>query len=78
MNVNEVRRETPSFDSTAGMEGLGPMECRVVYIHPLRRFYVVEFRSTVTGETWRECFYFRDRAAPKYSDTSAPRLPGRP
>ena len=34
-----------------------PKKCRVVYVHPLHRFFVVEFRSD-TGQTWRESFPF--------------------
>ena len=30
-----------------------PRPCRVVYIHPLRRFFVVEFQAELTGLTWR-------------------------
>lgn len=39
-----------------------PRPCRVVYIHPLRRFSVVEFQAELTGMTWRETRYFNDRA----------------
>lgn len=38
------------------------LPCRVVYIHPERRFYTVEFRSEVTGETFRESFLFPEQA----------------
>ena len=38
------------------------LACRVVYIHPAHRFYTVEFRSEVTGETFRESFPCPDRA----------------
>lgn len=37
------------------------LACRVVYIHPDRRFYTVEFRSHITGETYRESFPCQDR-----------------
>lgn len=39
----------------------GPQPCRVVYIHPQWRFFTVEFRNAITGETWREVMYFTDR-----------------
>lgn len=39
-----------------------PRPCRVVYIHPLRRFFVVEFQAELTGMAWRETRYFGDRA----------------
>ena len=38
----------------------------VIYIHPLGRFYVVEFRSAVTGESFREAFYPPEREGPLY------------
>lgn len=38
-----------------------PQPCRVVYIHPLGHYFVVEFRSKVTGERFRETMYFTNR-----------------
>lgn len=38
-----------------------PQPCRVVYIHPLGRYFVVEFRFEVTGERFRETMYFTNR-----------------
>ena len=35
---------------------------RVVYIHPRRRFYIVEFAIGDRGETVRESYYFPSRA----------------
>lgn len=61
MKVGDIREETPTFYSKAGLDLAGPQKCRVTYIHPKLRYYTVEFRSDVTGETWRECFYFSDR-----------------
>ena len=50
----------------------------VVYIHPQRRFYSVEF-VFARGRRFRESFYFPDRAggAPIARTTRQPRLPGR-
>lgn len=62
MKVGDIVTETPTFYSKAGLDVVGPQKCRVTYIHPKRRFYTVEFTSDVTGEKWRECFYFADRA----------------
>lgn len=76
MKVNDKRQETPSFDSTAGMDDVGPMDCRVVYVHPQGRFYTVEFKSPVTGETWRETFYFPNRPELIARSGWGPRLPG--
>lgn len=75
MKVNDKRQETPSFDSTAGMDDIGPMDCRVVYVHPQGRFYTVEFKSPVTGETFRETLYSEARRALDYNPRSVPHLP---
>lgn len=32
-----------------------------MYIHPEGRFYTLEFQSPVTGESFRESYYFADR-----------------
>lgn len=49
---------------------------RVVYIHPLRRYYVVEFthiRADGAKLSYRESFYFPERAgAPDYTGTAMP------
>lgn len=58
MNIGDVLELEPTLEGTSGLGTTGPVPCRVVYIHPLRRFYVVEFRSAVTGETWREAVWF--------------------
>lgn len=58
MNIGDVLELEPTLEGTSGLGTTGPIPCRVVYIHPLRRFYVVEFRSAVTGETWREAVWF--------------------
>lgn len=76
MKVNDKRQETPSLDSTAGMDDVGPMDCRVVYVHPQGRFYTVEFKSPVTGETFRETFYFPNRPELIARSGWGPRLPG--
>lgn len=39
-----------------------PLPCTVVYIHPQNRFYTVEFKSEVTGESFRESFLHPDRS----------------
>lgn len=60
MKVGDIRRETPSVDSTVMLEDRQPWRCEVVYIHPQWRFYTVEF-TTVLGWKFRESFYFRDK-----------------
>ncbi|MBS5658549.1 hypothetical protein NE612_01340 [Oscillibacter valericigenes] len=65
----------PNFYTEYGMtDELRPQPCRVVYIHPERRFYVVEFRSAL-GRPWRETFYFANRRVRHGNDTSSPILP---
>lgn len=61
MKLNDRLSLTPSSDCKAGLGKAPAMTGRVIYIHPARRYYVVEFRSTVTGETFREAFFFPDR-----------------
>ena len=69
MKVCDVIYEIPTFYSKAGIERVGPQPCRVIGIHPLERFYRVEFTAEVTGEKWRECFYFgARRGQADYSD----------
>lgn len=66
MKLNDIITMTPSAYCNAGLGHAPPMTGRVVYIHPLWRFYVVEFRSAVTGETFRETFYPPEREGPLY------------
>ena len=66
MKINDIVTKTPSSYCNAGLGRVPPMAGRVVYIHPLGRFYVVEFRSAVTGESFREAFYPPEREGPLY------------
>ena len=77
MKSGDTLHIKPNFYTEYGMtDELRPQPCRVVYIHPELRFYVVEFRSTVTGETWRETFYFPNRPELIARSGWGPRLPG--
>lgn len=42
------------------------LPCVVVYIHPERRFYTVEFRFPATGWAFRESYFFPDRLGDMY------------
>lgn len=53
---------------------MAPGPARVVYIHPLARFYVVEFRSD-RDLPWRETFFPYNRRIADIVDRSAPYLP---
>ena len=54
MKINDIVTKTPSSYCNAGLGRVPPMAGRVMYIHPLGRFYEVEFRSAVTGETYTQ------------------------
>ena len=58
MHVGDILEMEPTMEGTSGLGTEGPQRCTVVWIHPAKRFYVVEFRSRITGETWRETVYF--------------------
>ena len=58
MQVGDILELEPTMESTGGLGTDGPQRCTVVWIHPAKRFYVAEFRSRITGETWRETAYF--------------------
>lgn len=58
MQVVDILEMEPTMEGTSGLGTDGPQRRTVVWIHPAKRFYVVEFRSRITGETWRETVYF--------------------
>lgn len=58
MQVGDILELEPTMEGTNGLGTEGPQRRTVVWIHPDKRFYVVEFRSRITGETWRETVYF--------------------
>ena len=51
----------PTFDTSYGSHKAPLRDGKVVYIHPEGRFYTLEFKSPVTGEYFRESYYFADR-----------------
>ena len=51
----------PTFDTSYGSHKAPLRDGKVVYIHPEGRFYTLEFKSPVTGEHFRESYYFADR-----------------
>ena len=55
MEIGDGKTEPVSFGDVHGK----PMSGRVVYIHPQRRFYTVEFE--VGPYKFREDFYFPSR-----------------
>lgn len=58
MNIGDILELEPTMEGTSGLGTSGPQWCTVVWIHPAKRFFVVEFRSAITGETWREAVWF--------------------
>ena len=75
MNIGDKLRIQPTFDKDYAMDAHNrPLDCVVVYIHPLARFFVVEFRSDL-GVPWRETFYPYTRRIADIVDRSAPYLP---
>lgn len=50
------------------------LPCTVTYIHPQRRYFTVEFRSPVTGETWRESMRFATKPDPADDPRKAPKV----
>ena len=58
MQVGDILELEPTMEGTSGLGTDGPQRCTVVWTHPDKRFYVVEFHSRITGETWRETVYF--------------------
>ena len=58
MKIGDILNIEPTLEATSGLGTVGPIPARVIYIHPAGRYYTVEFRSRITGETWRETVYF--------------------
>lgn len=58
MNIGDILELEPTMEGTSGLGTSGPQPCTVIWVHPDKRFFVVEFRSSITGETWRETVYF--------------------
>ena len=62
MQVGDILPLRPTvWGSGSDIVNHDPQPCRVVWIHPEWRYFVVEFRSQVTGERFRETMYFQDR-----------------
>ncbi len=58
MNIGDILELEPTMEGTSGLGTSGPQPCTVIWVHPAKRFFVVEFRSAITGETWREAVWF--------------------
>lgn len=58
MQVRDILEMELTMEGTSGLGTSGPQPCTVIWAHPAKRFFVVEFRSAITGETWREAVWF--------------------
>lgn len=61
MTLGDKQVAAPTFATSYGDHAAQPREGETVYIHPEGRFYTLEFKSPVTGEIFRESYYFADR-----------------
>lgn len=61
MNIGDKITARPAMNTTFGDIKATPMEGCVVYIHPERRYYTVEFFFPLTGERFRQSYFFEDR-----------------
>ena len=61
MKLGDKMTLRPSVNVTDGHSAGREWPCTVVYIHPEQRFFTVEFRSEVTGQTFREAFPYPGR-----------------
>ena len=53
MKIGDILETEPTLEATSGLGTIGPIPARVIYIHPARRYYTVEFCNPITGERWR-------------------------
>lgn len=53
INVGDKRAEEPTLE---GAWYLGTLPCRVVYVHPEKRFYIVEF-TFERNRRFRESYF---------------------
>ena len=61
MKLGDEITARPLFGGATGESVGKPQKGVVVYIHPQKRFYTLEFKSQVTSERFRESYYFADR-----------------
>lgn len=80
MNVGDIVWKRPEFGASKGQQSVPPLEARVVYIHPQRRFYSVEFTFTRSGVTrsFRQAYPLRNRITASTSDVRPETLSEKP
>ena len=80
MTVGDIVYKRPEFGAAKGQQSVPPLEARVVYIHPQRRFYSVEFTFTRGGVTrfFRQAYPLRNRITASTGDVRPETLSERP
>lgn len=66
MKLGDKLMRNPTPQIWEHMERPRTLPCTLVYIHPQRRFYTVEFHFPVTGCSFRESYNFPDRLGDMY------------
>lgn len=75
IKLGAVIRQAPTIYGFGSGEEERITHGTVVYIHPDRRYYVLEF-ETLLGNRFRECFWFWQMPAAKPMETMHPLVPG--
>lgn len=80
MKIGDIVWKKPEFGASGGQKSVPPQEARVVYIHPQRRFYSVEFTFTRGGVTrsFRQSYPLRNRILASTGDVRPETLSERP
>lgn len=80
MKVGNIVWKKPEFGASGGQQSVPPQEARVVYIHPQRRFYSVEFTFSRGGvtRTFRQAYPLRNRITAVTADVKPEPLSERP
>ena len=80
MTVGDIVWKRPEFGAAKGQQSVPPQEARVVYIHPQRRFYSVEFTFTRGGVTrsFRQAYPLRNRITASTGDVRPETLSEKP
>lgn len=80
MKVGDIVWKKPEFGMAKGQQSVPVQEGRVVYIHPQRRFYSVEFAFTRGGvtRTFRQAYPLRNRITAVTADVKPEPLSERP
>ena len=80
MTVGDIVWKRPEFGAAKGQQSVPPLEARVVYIHPQRRFYSVEFTFVRGGVTrsFRQAYPLRNRITASTADVRPETLSDKP